>query len=230
MSRKPAPEAIHAWWERRPEERYWLDLTRRPERDRFLAAPRGEGSNASRWTHRLITCVRGGDVIFHYDAAQSGIAGASLAHGRVGKGRLGWPVSSGSDGEEEIRKVRSWRIGLRHSTLLESVVPLREIAQIQWSLFPALRSLEDEVGDPLYYPFEMGNREDTRPLAGYVLKLPAMLVREVPGLATMAARWSRSGESLERSSLPASDVRAAAGEREPRRVPTSPHPGVTSSR
>ena len=229
MNRTPGPEAIHAWWEGRPEERYWLDITRRPDRDKFLAAPRGEGANASGWSHRLITCVRSGDVVFHYDAAQAGIVGASVAHGRVGKGKLGWPVSSGSDGEE-IRKMRSWRIALRHSTLLESVVPLREIAQIQWSLFPALRSLEDEVGDPLYYPFEMGNREDTRPLAGYVLKLPAILVREIPGLANVAVRWSRSREGIERSSLRASGVRAAAGEREPRRIPTSPYPGVTSSR
>jgi len=226
MNRKHRTEAIHAWWEHRPAERYWLDVTLRADRDKFLAAPRGEGANASRWTHRLITYVRGGDVIFHYDATQNGIVAASVSHGRVSKRQLFWPMPAGSEGEE-VRKLRSWRIGLRQSTVLDAVVSPGEIARIQWNLFPALRSLEDEVGDPLYYPFEMGDRQDTRPLPGYVLKLPAILVHAIPGLASAAARWSPSPEVIDPASLAVSRVRAA-DERGPRLIPTSPLRRLTS--
>ncbi len=217
MNGKRRAEELHAWWKDRPAERYWLDVTHRADRDQFLAAPRGDGTNASRWSHRLITCVRNGDVVFHYDAAQSGIVAASLAHGRVGKRQLFWRMPTGSE-DESIRKLRSWRIGLRQSAVLDAVVSLGEIARTQWSLFPALRALEDEVGDPLYYPFEMGNQEDTRPLPGYVLKLPALLVDGIPGLARAAARI------LDRASLPVSRARATADERRPRATAVSGFP------
>ena len=56
-------------------------------------------------------------------------------------------------------------------------VPLTEVARVQWELFPALRALEDRSGGPLYYPFELGMKEITRPLSGYVFKLPAVFVQ-----------------------------------------------------
>jgi hypothetical protein len=77
-----------------------------------------------------------------------------------------------------------------------------------------LRALEDEVGDPLYYPFEMGNREATRPLPGYVFKLPAVFVRAFPELASAAARVARPPAAVERSpflvAAPASRTLAAS--------------------
>ena len=147
--------------------------------------------------------VRGGDVVFHYDAAQAGITAASVCHGRVeNRRRVSWRVP-GKDLEEG--RMPSWSIGLHASTPLDAVVPMSEIARIQWSLYPALRALEDEVGDPLYYPFEMGNQLATRPLSGYVLKLPAILVHGIPTLANAAAQFSRSAE---RASFAATRSRA----------------------
>lgn len=190
-SRAREPE-VHAWWERLPGERYWLDVTDRDGRDELLAAPRGDGGAAASWTHRLITHVRGGDVVFHYDASQQAIVAVSLPHGRVEKRALWWPQPAEIPDEPATRRqLPSWGIALRQSTELGTAVPLHEIAGAQWSLFPALRALEDEVGDPLYYPFEMGSQTATRPLTGYIFKLPALIVSGIPELARAASRVER---------------------------------------
>lgn len=200
MQRGNGAATINAWWEGRPGERYWLDVTGRDDPDKLLAAPRGEGRWAASWTHRLITHVRGGDVVFHYDAIQQAIVAWSISHGRVGKKQLSWPLRAEPAGNETTsQRLPSWGILLRHCTKLSAAVPLAEIARIQWSLFPSLRELEDEVGDPLYYPFEIGNREATRPLAGYVFKLPAVFVQSFPELASVASHVTPRLLALETS-------------------------------
>jgi hypothetical protein len=179
-------DGIHCWWEDQPGERYWLDVTDRENRE-WLASPRGGSRSSSPRTQRLITHVRGGDVVFHYDSVRGGIVAASVCQGGLQKREFAWPrPDSIEGGSEEVRMLPSWGIALRPLGRLDPVVSLAEIARTQWSLYPALRALEDRVGDPLHYPFEMGNREATRPLAGYVWKLPAILVNELPALANAA--------------------------------------------
>ena len=202
MNREGRGDGINAWWEHRPGERFWLDVTNRDDRDLCLAAPRGTGSSSTGWTHRLITHVKGGDIVFHYDASLRAIVAASIAHGRVEKRERSWPAHDGVEGSGPPgRKLPSWSIRLRQSTELDTPVSLSEIARVQWDLYPALRALEDTVGDPLHYAFEMGDMETTRPLFGYVLKLPAILVQGIPGLASAAAKWSRSHGADERVPL-----------------------------
>jgi len=202
ISRRPVDD-INAWWESVPGERYWLDVTNRSDRNEFLAAPQGVGRSSASWAHRLITHVKDGDVVFHYDALQESIVAWSIPYGRVEKMQLSWPLAESHAAEGATsQRLLSWAIGLRQFTPLGAAVPLREIAQIQWSLFPSLRALEDEVGGPLYYPFEMGIREATRPLSGYVFKLPSVLVHGSPELASAAHRVARLLEPYESVSSP----------------------------
>ena len=191
ISRRPAEDDINAWWEGVPGERYWLDVTNRNDRNELLAAPCDMGRRSAYWVHRLITHVKDGDVVFHFDALQESIVAWSIPYGRVEKMQLSWPLAASHAEGATSRRLLSWAIGLRQFTPLGAAVPLREIAQIQWSLFPSLRALEDEVGGPLYYPFEMGIREATRPLSGYVFKLPSVLVHGSPELASAAHRVAR---------------------------------------
>lgn len=185
-------EGINAWWDGNAGERYWLDVTNRDGRDQHLAAPRGDRTGSDSWAGRLIQHVRAGEIVFHYDAARRAIVAWSLAHGRVRKQRLTWPARETAAGYlAASRDLPSWGIRLRQPLRLGAEVPLEEIARAQWNLFPALRALEDRVGHPLHYPFEMGNREDTKPLPGYVFKLPAVLVEGVPELASVAGCVAR---------------------------------------
>jgi hypothetical protein len=181
---------INAWWDRVPGERYWLDVTRRQGWNERLASPRATGRHADSWVLHLITHVKDGDVVFHYEASQKAITAWSVSQGSVDKRRLSW-APPGTRADDDDRAVPSWSIGLRHSTRLDEPVSLYEIARVQWDLFPTLRALEDEAGTALHYPFEMGDRETTRPIAGYVFKLPAVFVQSFPGLARAAGCVNR---------------------------------------
>lgn len=194
---------INAWWERLPGERYWLDVTQRDERDELLAAPRGQGRTANSWTHRLITHVRDGDIVFRYDPSQRSITGWHHANGRVEKRDLSWPLASEHAGNgSAVRRLPSWRIGLREPTWLRTGVSLTEVARVQWDLFPALRDLEDRSGGPLYYPFEMGVRDTTQPLSGYVFKLPAVFVQSFTEFTGALVPVARSPHTRGRSTFP----------------------------
>jgi hypothetical protein len=70
ISRRPVEDDINAWWEGVPGERYWLDVTNRNDRNELLAAPCDVGRRSASWAHRLVTHVKDGDVVFHYDALQ----------------------------------------------------------------------------------------------------------------------------------------------------------------
>ena len=186
-----------------PGERYWLDVTGRDGRERILAAPRETRRGLEAWAHRLLRHVKSGDFVFHYDPLRRAIVSFSIAHGRVEKGDLSWPPRAelASPGRT-IERLPSWAIRLRCFTALDARVPLHEIARVQWGLFPSLRALEDEMGDPLYYPFEMGNQQETRTLPGYVFKLPAILVQSCAGLAN-----ATMVESLEVAPLAAHEAK-----------------------
>lgn len=190
MNSSRTTSVVNAWWEHVPGERYWLDVTEREGRDEHLASPRPTGRRGDSWITRMITHVRDGDVVFHYDSPQRAIAAWSISHGRVETRRLAWasPVTPGAAGEQAVP---SWSIRLRDSERLDEPVSLHEIARVQWDLFPSLRALEDEAGTALHYPFEMGDREATRPIPGYVFKLPAVFVHSFPELARVAGRVDR---------------------------------------
>jgi hypothetical protein len=135
------------------------------------------------WSHRLVLHVGRGDVVFHYFERERAIVGWSTAHGRALKDRL-------RDGARQVllwpRAEPTWTVSLSGVTPLPRVLPLEDIAERQGSLVDALMALEGEVGDPLYYPFEIGNPNATRPLPGYLFKLPALFVASFPQLSSSA--------------------------------------------
>jgi len=181
---------VNAWWERVPGERYWLDVTDRRGWEERLASPRATGRRHDSCALRLITHVKEGDVVFHYDASQQAISACAVSQGRMDKRHLSWaPTGSTEYGDHWVRP--SWSIGLRHCTPLDEPVSLYEIARVQWDLFPRLRALEDEAGFELHYPFEMGDRRKTRPISGYVFKLPAVFVQSFPELSRAASSVAR---------------------------------------
>src|SRR5512143_2812654 len=134
---------IHTWWETVPGERFWLGITGRDDTGEVLATPRGDGRDAPAWRHPLITHVRDGDAVFHFDEARQAIVAWSTSRGRVQTRRLVWrgdtlrPVSPDSGARTRL----SWTVALERPTILDSPVRLDEIARVQWELFPALRKL-----------------------------------------------------------------------------------------
>ena len=60
---------IHCWWLDRPDERYWLEVTDRPDLGINLKAPQVNERGAEFW-NSLLRHVRPGDVVFHYGPRQ----------------------------------------------------------------------------------------------------------------------------------------------------------------
>jgi hypothetical protein len=175
--------AIHRWWDGLPGERYWLGITGTDGGREWLAAP----CSATR-ANSLISHVQGGDAVFHFDPVQQAIVSCSIARGPLEKRRLVWPGPQ-PDGEHSAgaqHERTSWTIALEYCEPLECALTLDEIARAQWEFFPALRTLEDQMGDPLYYPFTIGSPSETRLLPGYVFKLPALFVSGFSSLAAAA--------------------------------------------
>jgi hypothetical protein len=176
-------DGIHPWWVGRPGEGYWLEVTDREFFGRRLATRRHDPRCMTAWSHRLVLHVGRGDVVFHYFERERAIVGWSTAHGRGLKDRL-------RDGARQVlswpRPEPTWTVSLSGVTPLPRVLPLEDIAERQGSLVDDLMALEGEVGDPLYYPFEIGNPNATRPLPGYLFKLPALFVASFPQLASSA--------------------------------------------
>jgi hypothetical protein len=205
-------EGINTWWKEIPGERYWLGVTGSDGKRAVLAAPRGPKHHVPSWTRPLISHVRDGDVVFHYDEAEQAIVAWSTPRGKVRERRLFWsrPELGAEGADVAPRPLDSWAIGLEDETPLDPFVSLARIARTQWDLFPQLRAFEDEVGEPLYYPFAMDSISESRLLPGYVFKLPAMFVGCFPPLADVAARMGWSGRSSMTSSAPVGGTASVA--------------------
>jgi hypothetical protein len=217
-------KGINTWWKEIPGERFWLGISGHAGGRDVLAAPRGAKRHNPFWSHPLIACVKDGDVVFQYDETRQAIVAWSTSRGRARKKGLFWSrQADGQDPEQSApRLLPSWEIGLEKPSLLDDVVPLEQIARIQWDLFSALRAFEDKVGQPLYYPFAMGSPSETHLLAGYVFKLPMLFVVCFPALARVAEQMNRSavanGRAAERPRMttlqvvtsPATQVSAAS--------------------
>lgn len=191
-------DPIHTWWSAMPGERYWLGITRRDAAGEWLVAPRSSGRHARTTGQFLITYVRDGDAVFHFDAVQQAIVAWSVARGRAQKQLAGgFPPAMTEWGEATAPVARpSWMLKLEDTVPLVPAVTMGEIARVQWALFPALRAFEDRVGEPLSYPFTIGNPISTRLLPGYVFKLPEIFVRALPNLAAASRRTGFGPESL----------------------------------
>jgi len=177
-------DGIHPWWVGRAGEGYWLEVTDREFFGNQLITRRHDPRCMTAWSHRLVLHVEPGDVIFHYYERERAIVGWSTAHGRTAPGRF----------RDGVRNALAWRrneapiwtVSLSGMTLLPCALTIDDVAERQSALVDDLMALEEQVGDPLYYPFEIGRPNETRPLPGYLFKLPALFVDAFPQLARSA--------------------------------------------
>lgn len=98
------------WWSDDPGERYWIEVTRRPDIGGDLVAPRlgrGGGFTAS---YRLVPEVAVGDVVVHYDSAQEAIVGASRVVGSAYPKAIYWAARGTSARRAGVRP--SWLPGV----------------------------------------------------------------------------------------------------------------------
>ncbi|MBV1716331.1 MAG: HNH endonuclease [Desulfarculus sp.] len=143
------------WWETDPKERFWLEVTNRPNIGDDLQAPLVDRSGHPHPFDVLFQDCSLGDIVFHYDKNRRSVVGYSEVVG-------GW------DNDDEDYFVP---IGNFHK--LDHQISLSDIRSKQKELAILLSKLHSaHKNKPLYYPFERGEKRPIRPLQGYSFKLP----------------------------------------------------------
>jgi len=170
---------MRKWWESDPEERYWMEIIRRPLSDighRLRAHQLNKAGHVE--GYRMLVCdVRAGDVVAHWWTERPGEPGI-----------VGWSVGTGvhSVGEGPDRDGRvgpTWETPLSDFTRLGKDLTLSRVRQAEYRVLDIYRRLDERYGRPLYFPFIEGH--PTMPVVGYLTKLPVEFVRLFPELSPL---------------------------------------------
>lgn len=175
---------LHRWWQGDPLERYWLEITNRPDLGTDLHAPRRDESGNETWTYALVRDVQDGDIVFHYEKERNGITAWSRAYGGFWEDETVWgtPRSTGPTGSPVTPYLREglWH-GLHGPFYLEEMLTLSELRGMESKISRILGELERQHGKPLYLPFQIRS-DGLRGAQGYLTKMPAALVEALPKL------------------------------------------------
>ena len=177
-------EEIHEWWASRPDELYWLEVTGRPDIGVNLKAPQRNEHGNPFWSYSLLRCVRSDDVIIHYDRNRQAVVAVSQATGQLWEDNLIWAARgtyARTAGIQPHSRL-GWFVGLEGFRLLPVPLSLETIRSEKNRIVIARDLLLSESSDPLYFPFELGNKRAMRPMQGYLFKLPKFFVNLFPSL------------------------------------------------
>ncbi len=165
--------AIDSWWDEDLSELYWLEVTERPDIGADLRAPQKNGSSDDYWSYSLVREVKDGDFVLHYRKADHTIRHWSRASGGWWEDDIFWGARGTAGRSHEPFDRPGWVHGLEGPFPLQTPVTLQELRHAE----PALRNIRNSLrslhGDPLYFPFEIGDRRPLRAAQGYLFKLPA---------------------------------------------------------
>jgi hypothetical protein len=169
-----------------------------------LNAPATNETGGSFWSYDLLREVDDGDVVLHYDRDAHAVVAWSWAVGRAWSDTVVWAARGTFARNRNIQphERAGMRVSLRGPFTLLKPLTLERIRQEQ----DQLRAVR---GSRAYFPFELGSRP-TRPMQGYLFKLPLAFVklfRELEGVpsfegpaltggAESVARTSRELDSL----------------------------------
>lgn len=177
-------DSLSLWWGSMPEERYWLEITGRADLGTDLRAPLTNEQGDRFWSYSLLACVDKGDVVFHYDRHRSAIVAVSVATGTKWCDSIVWAARGTSAREAGIEPhVRDGLyVGLENFSALAHPLALTRMREMKGEIESGVAALRSRVGNTLYFPLELGSARETRPMQGYLFKLPRFFVDLFPQL------------------------------------------------
>jgi hypothetical protein len=179
---------INAWWEHDPAERYWLEITDRPDIGVDLHAPQRDARENRSPGYSLLWWVQRGDVVFHYDRNRGAICAWSRAIGAVTEKPVVW-LSHRAATRRRVGQALlqpGWWLDLDGPYDLDQPVTLADLRAHGREIRTALEALQARVEGALYFPFFFYGDRELRPMQPYLNKLPASIVAAVPALAASA--------------------------------------------
>ena len=168
--------SINAWWSADPRQRFWLEITDRPDVGVDLHCPQ-RGSDGKRSSgFSLIWWVSPGDIVFHYSLTHDGITSWSRAAGPVTEAPTIWRPHRSTTRRRIQQPVPQpgWWLDLDGPFPLQQPLTAAELATHQDDIRVVLRELEGRHRGSLYFPFFWWAGRQLRPMQYYLNKLPLL--------------------------------------------------------
>jgi hypothetical protein len=217
---------VNTWWAGDPRQRFWLEITDRPDIGVDLHCPQRDAAGNRNTGYSLIWWVEPGDVVFHYSLNERAIVAWSRVAGGVTEAPTVW-LSHRGETRRRLQVARAqpgWWLDLDGPFPLERPLTLAELRERGDDVRAVLEQLKSAHAGSLYFPFFFWGGNELRPMQPYLNKLPAELVDVLPQLAAAAA-GSAPPPVLPEPTAPAAPTLGAAyreaevstlpGEREP---------------
>lgn len=186
--RREVAGELNVWWDGDERERFWLEITGRPDIGVDLHAPQRDAVGRRTSGYSLLWWVERGDVVFHYDLDARAILSWSFAVGRVSEAPVVW-LSHRSATRRRLVSARAqpgWWLDLDGPYPLPTPLTLARLREQSERVRAVRDELERRHRRPLYFPFFFYRDRDLRPMQPYLNKLPAALVAALPELAAAA--------------------------------------------
>ena len=183
--RRRAAGDLNVWWQGDPSERYWLEITDRPDIGVDLHAPQRDASGNQTPGYSLMWWVIPGDTVFHYDRKQRAITTWSRAVGSVAEAPVVWLSHRGATRRRigAAQAQPGWWLDLEGPYALEYPLTLTDLRARGAEIRLVLDDLRARHAGALYFPFSFYGGDQLRPMQPYLNKLPTALVASLPELA-----------------------------------------------
>jgi len=178
------------WWEQDPDERYWVEITDRPDIGADLKCPQDDEGGKKQWSYRLINLIWPGDIVFHYSKPKKEFVGASVAGGPLETRPILW-APHGTVGRKKTQKRTprpGWWLPLyqyTHSATPLGIAELRKREEARW-IWEWTTEKKERLGT-VAAPFQL-DPNSLRPNQAYLAKMPADFVRRWEPLNDLAER------------------------------------------
>jgi hypothetical protein len=188
---------VNQWWAGDPRQRFWLEITDRPDIGVDLHCPQRDASGHRTPGYSLIWWVQAGDVVFHYDKNQHAITAWSRAAGGVTEAPTVWLSHRGATRRrlQQARAQPGWWLDLDGPFPLDPRVTLAHIRERAPGIRAVLDALRSSHPGSLYFPFSFYGGTEPRPQQPYLNKLPAEFVELFPALAAAAGQVSPAAQA-----------------------------------
>lgn len=169
---------INAWWAGDPRQRFWLEITDRPDIGVDLHCPQRDATGARSPGYSLIWQVAPGDIVFHYSLPDRAITAWSRAAGQVSEAPTVW-LSHRAATRRRLQTQRAqpgWWLDLDGPFPLDPPLTLTQLREHAAGVRAILENLKAAHSGSLYFPFTFWGGTELRPMQPYLNKFPAELV------------------------------------------------------
>lgn len=209
------------WWSADPDENVFMEVTRRDDIGADLKAPATARGGVVTPGYALVSAVKPGDIVLHYDGKEEAIVGASLATGGPEPTAIYW-VARGSYARragEQARWLPGIRVPLARLSPITPQLTLDRIREQQKAILRLRAEVEAKAnGKPIYFPWVPYGEGPIRTFQSYLVKMPHAAIDLFPELRSAVGQLAEPDTSPPPSApdLLSDDIAAAAGR--------SPHP------